>query len=59
METMSRDLPPWGWIPYAPPAHGTILAWARGGECGECRDAGEAFLFDVWQRRRRLRLHEL
>jgi hypothetical protein len=26
----------WGNLPPAPPAHGTVLAWARGCRCDEC-----------------------
>ena len=37
----------WGNLPPAPPAHGTVLAWARGCRCDECEREYRRFVSEL------------
>lgn len=37
----------WADLPPAPPAHGTVLAWARGCRCEECDREYQKFVSDL------------
>jgi hypothetical protein len=37
----------WGNLPPAPPAHGTVLAWARGCRCDECEREHQRFVSEL------------